>query len=314
LASALQGVRFPTTVVARIDEASVVPGETAVEVLGIDPGTFSAAAFWDPRFAPDTLDDLLGRLSASGGLRVPAVVAGGDLTGDLTLRISGSLAPVHVVARAGAFPGAGSSGRPLVVVDAATLVRVAPGTAILADRGRQVWAKGDPATILPALRQRGVPVSAALSANEVERTPGFLAISWTFSFLQALGIVAAMVALIGLVLYLQSRQQSRDVGYALSTRMGLTRRAHRRSVAMELGGMLLAAFVIGSGLAAAATRLLYRKLDVLPAQAPAPVYRLPVTLLGGVALVLLLAALIGAAAVQRRASHANAAEVMRLAA
>jgi putative ABC transport system permease protein len=199
-------------------------------------------------------------------------------------------------------------------VDASTLARIAPQTSVLAERGRQIWAKGTPADILPVLRERGVPVSDAVTAKAVERTPAFLAVSWTFGFLQGLGVVAAMVALIGLVLYLQSRQQSREVGYALSTRMGLTGRAHRRSVAMELGGMLLAAFVIGSGLAATATLLMYRKLDVLPAQPPPPLFRVPVTMFGGIAAVLILAAVAGAAAVQRRARRSNPAEVMRLAA
>jgi putative ABC transport system permease protein len=125
--------------------------------------------------------------------------------------------------------------------------------------------------------------------------------------------VAGFVALIGLTLYLQAQQQSREVAYALSARMGLSARSHRSSVALELGGMLLASFVLGSALAAMATRLVYRRLDVFPAQPPAPVYRIPLTTLGLVAVALALAALGGAWAVQRRASRANVAEVLRLA-
>jgi putative ABC transport system permease protein len=126
--------------------------------------------------------------------------------------------------------------------------------------------------------------------------------------------VAGSVALIGLVLYLQSSQQSREVAYALSRRMGLSKGTHRRSVAAELAGMLLGAFVIGTALAAVATRLIYRKLDLLPSLPPAPVYRIPFAILGAIAGASVLTAMIGAFAVQRRAQRANVAEVLRLAA
>jgi putative ABC transport system permease protein len=122
------------------------------------------------------------------------------------------------------------------------------------------------------------------------------------------------VALIGLVLYLQSRQQSREIAYALARRMGMSRGTHRRSVAVELTGMLLGAFVVGTVLAAAATRLIYRKLDLIPSLPPAPMYRIPVVALGEIALAAVVTAVVGAFAVQRRAQRANVAEVLRLAA
>ena len=67
-------------------------------------------------------------------------------------------------------------------------------------------------------------------------------------------------------------------------------------------------------LAAVATRLIYRKLDLLPSLPPAPVYRIPVAILGAIAGAAVLTAVIGAFAVQRRAQRANVAEVLRLAA
>ena len=43
-------------------------------------------------------------------------------------------------------------------------------------------------------------------------------------------------------MYLEARQRSREVSYALARRMGLARRAHRRSIALELGAILLVSF------------------------------------------------------------------------
>jgi putative ABC transport system permease protein len=304
---------FPTTLVAEIDQSSVEPSERPVQVLAIDPRTFAAAAFWDPRFSGTPLAELLQGLQTNG-VRMPAVAAGfaPPSSGDLILRLQGGDAPIHVVGTAASFPGM-RAGRGTVVVDRATLLRAVPSVNGLTKNSVRLWAKGDPSTILSALRAKGVPVAGAATAERLGRTPAFLAVTWTFSFLEALGIVAALVALVGLILYLQSRQLSREVSYALSRRMGLSPRSHRWSMVLELGGMLLGAFVVGALLAAAAARLVYRKLDLLPTRPPAPIYELPLPVLGLIVLVLGLAAVVGAAAAQRRAARANVAEVMRLA-
>jgi len=199
------------------------------------------------------------------------------------------------------------------VVDRATLARAVPSVEGLTAKTTRLWAKGDPSMILAALRREQIPTAGATTAEQLQRTPAFLAVTWTFSFLEALGIVAALVALVGLILYLQSRQLSREVSYALSRRMGLSARSHRWSMVLELGGMLLGAFVVGSLLAAAAARLVYRKLDLLPTRPPAPIYRLPLPVFGIIVLALAMTAVIGASAAQRRAGRANVAEVMRLA-
>jgi putative ABC transport system permease protein len=302
--------------VGRIGQAGVLtggPAEQAVDLLVIDPTTFSGAAFWDGHFSGTALPEILDRLSRTTTLRLPAVGVGLNLGDRAVLRLTGTNVPVASVATGTAFPGM-REGRPLVVVARSTLLRAAPGAAAAIKGGREVWAAGDPTTALAALRRAGIPTASAVTAERLTRTPAFLAVSWTFSFLEALGLVAGLVVLVGLVLYLQSRQESRDVAYALARRMGLSAGSHRRSVAMELAGMLLGAFVVGAGLAAAATRLIYRKLDLLPGQPPAPLYRIPASALGGIALALALVAVVGAAAVQRRADRANVGEVMRLAA
>ena len=176
----------------------------------------------------------------------------------------------------------------------------------------ELWAKGDPAAVLPACTTTGIR-RARHHADAVRQTPGFLSLSWVFGFLEALGVLAGLVALVALVLYLQARQRSREVSYALSRRMGLRKRSNFLSVAIELTGMLVASFVIGAGLAVGAAFLLYRKADPMPEIPPDPLLRLPVGLFLVTLGVLVLAALFAAWRVQRSAEHANVAEVMRLA-
>ena len=147
----------------------------------------------------------------------------------------------------------------------------------------------------------------------MRETPGFLALSWVFGFLEALGVLAGLVSLVALVLYLQARQRSREVSYALSRRMGMRKRSNFLSVAIELSGMLLASFAIGAGLAVAAAFLLYRKADPMPEIPPDPLLRLPVGMFLVTLGVLAIAAIVAAWRVQRSAERANVAEVMRLA-
>jgi putative ABC transport system permease protein len=145
------------------------------------------------------------------------------------------------------------------------------------------------------------------------RTPAFLAVSWTFSMLQALGVLAGLVALAGLVLYLQARQRGRLVAYALARRMGLSRGAHLRSVALELVAMLLFGFALGTALALATAALVHRRLDPMPEIPPGLRLQLPGAVLGLTLLGVAVAALAGALLVQRGADRAKVAEVMRLA-
>ena len=156
-------------------------------------------------------------------------------------------------------------------------------------------------------------VSAAQLEAMAKRSPAFVAVSWTFLLLQALGVLAGLVALAGLVLYVQARQRGYVVANALSRRMGLSRAAHRRSVALELAGMLLFAFTLGGALALLASALVYRRLDPMPEIPPPLSLYLPGTMLVGTLLTVALAAWAGAWLVQRGADRANVAEAMRLA-
>lgn len=298
------------TTVVRMPVATI-PGES-VDVMAIDPETFALGAFWDEGFSDTPLPELLERLRTGGSDPLPVLVAGGTLPPDPTLSLIGTDVPARVVGEVGAFPGMGSS-FPLVVAGAEQL-ELALGSSLLNFDGvYQVWLKGDPGPVAAALREQAIVPDLVLTVAEVRDTPRFTALSWIFRFLQALGIVVGGVALVSLLLYLQARQGAREVSYALARRMGLSPRAHRWSVTMEVAAMLGSAFALGGGLAALAVLLIHRKVEFMPGLPPPPLFRLPPALYGLVAAIMVVAAWAGAHIVQRRADRANVAEVMRLA-
>jgi putative ABC transport system permease protein len=300
------------TVVRRFDQLTLPPGDQPVTMIAVDPATFRAGAFWDDSFADASLGAMLRRLENPRPGRVGAILAGPALMADApSVEIGPTRLPLEVVATAAAFPGMTSADRSLLVVSAARLDAVA-GRMHFGWR-TEIWARDDPEMALATLRRVGLAPETVSTAADVMRTPAFLAVSWTFRLLSALGALAGAVALVGLVLYAQARQRDRVVAYALTRRMGLSRGAHRRSVLWELAGLLLFALVLGAGLALVASLAVYRRLDPLPELPPTPQLQLPGVLLGATLLGVLLAALAGAFLVQRAADRANVAEVMRLA-
>jgi putative ABC transport system permease protein len=300
------------TVVRRFEQVTLPLGDQPVTLIAVDPATFRTGAFWDDSFAEASLGAMLRRLESPRPGRVGAILAGPALMADApSVDVGPTRLPLEVVATAAAFPGMTSADRSLLVVSASRLEAVAGRM----DSGwrTEIWARDDPEMALAALRRVGLAPETVTTAADVMRTPAFLAVSWTFRLLSALGGLAGAVALAGLVLYAQARQRDRVVAYALTRRMGLSRGAHRRSVLWELAGLLLFALVLGASLAVVASLAVYRRLDPLPELPPTPQLQLPGVLLGATLLGVLLAALAGAFLVQRAADRADVAEVMRLA-
>jgi putative ABC transport system permease protein len=303
------------TAVLRVIGQQAEPAGTTVDLLAIDPETFARQAFWDPRFATSSLSSLLAALDRSTPGRLPVIVAGGGVPGGSTLSLFEAPVPIQVVGRAGTFPGTRGK-RPLLIVREPDL-RAAANRAGVSLTGlsvrRELWSNTDPAPLLTELRSANVAAGRVVTATQVESAPSFLALSWTFQFLAALGLLAGLLSLVSLLLYLQARQRTEEVAYVLGRRMGLTRRAHRRSIAFELSGMLLCALAIGGCLAGLAALLVYRRLDPLPALPPGPLLRLPLGLLAATAVALVTAAWGGSWLVQRQADRTNVGELMRLA-
>jgi len=128
-----------------------------------------------------------------------------------------------------------------------------------------------------------------------------VSVTWTSGYLQALAGFVGLVAVGGLLLYLETRQRSRVASYALARRMGLRRGTHLRSLMGELIVLLGLAFALGAALAYAAVQSVYRLLDVDPNRAPPPLLTIPILCIvltaAATMLVAVLAATIGTRAV-----------------
>jgi putative ABC transport system permease protein len=298
---------FEWTPVEVVPAVQVDPAGPQVDVLAIDPDSFAKAAAWIGAFSgpPKALASLAGDQGGS----VPAILVGTSLPPKPTLAMSGTEVPLRPVASMDVFPGVPRN-RPTLVVARTRLEAEGPDLAGF-DRSFQLWARGDPTVILRAFKREGFDPTFFVTAAAQRDSPGFLALSWTFGLLQTFGALAGILSVLGAVLYLQARQQQRDVMYALARRMGLGRREHRRSIALELGGMLLAAYVIGAGFATAAAFIVHGKVDPLPNLPPGPLFRFPITVLAVVAASIVVLAWAGAMRVQRRADHANVGELLR---
>jgi putative ABC transport system permease protein len=312
---------FPGTLVARFGDGDIQPGDLAVDTLAIDPDSFIRTAFFDSSFASESLDELVGRLEEYDGERLTVIVVGHqEAIPDGSVYVTPRFdVAIEVVGTASAWPTL-EEDRPLVVTrnDALFAASAAAGSsiseAIIAEF--ELWGETTPDSLVDGARANDMIIhgESVRSSEEVLDTPAFLALRWTFSYLRALGIMAGAIALAGLLLYLQTRQQAREVSYALARRMGLSRSAHRRAVALELGGMLAISLAIGSVLALASAWLIHSRLDPLPGVPPDPLFDVPSQLLTVLVPVIAVAALAGAWRVQRRADTAKVGEVLRYAA
>jgi hypothetical protein len=114
-------------------------------------------------------------------------------------------------------------------------------------------------------------------------------------------------------MYLQARQRSQVVSYALSTRMGMKHGQHRRALVVELGAMLALAFAVGAALAIVAAGFTVPRLDPLGTIPPGPLLVLPLVLFAVSAITAAVLTWIGAGATNRAARAVDLGEVMRVA-
>ncbi|CAN5753367.1 hypothetical protein BH18ACT15_BH18ACT15_06080 [soil metagenome] len=310
-----QSLPYPSTIVAKLDDVRLAPGDfVATDILAIDPRTFASAAYWDGSFAAHPLSELLALLEApETGRRLPVIVVGRGFPTGGTLDFESFRIPVTEVASAQAWPGLTSVRPLLVTTERALNASFDAAGANRAAASYELWLEGDSQGILKALAASPEGSGPVVTADEVRATPALLALRWTLGFLQALGLFAGLVALVGVLLYLQARQRAREMSYVLSRRMGLRRREQRGALRLELAGLLLPSFALAFAFAALATQLVYRRLDPIPTQPPASLFVFPDRLLGFTAIVMLALVLLSAWTMERSAARTDVAELMRLA-
>ncbi|MEO8323124.1 MAG: ABC transporter permease [Actinomycetota bacterium] len=307
---------FPATIVEELDLVEFSGTGQGVTILAVEPDSLAHAAFWSDDFSSSSLSRLMTEIAQPGDDALPILVVGDDNDyAEEGLELYDTHVPVDVIDEPMAFPGM-STLEPTVIVDAGALeasFEKFHGEITSAPRTDLIWAKGDADEISRALGRTSLSFGLERSAELSKATPSFLAVSWTFGFLQALGAIVGMVVLAGMLLYLQSRQRAGIVSFALARRMGLKPSSYRLSVLLELFVLLGSALVIGIVLSLVAARIIYTRFDLFPALPPAPLWRVPLVVFGATVVVLAIAAWVGAWRVQKTAQRAKVSEVLRLA-
>jgi putative ABC transport system permease protein len=302
----------PATFVRRINNLEMTNG-VRFTMLGVDRTTFESAAFWDDSFADRPLAELLAQLEPEQG-PLPVIVAAGDSVEEAPQIDLSADIPLNPVARIRAFPGL-PAGEPLVIADLEALRETFSQAASSASAASEdlIWAKGDPQVVLQDAVETGISFGLTQSTDQVLARPTLASVTWAFDLLRALGVAAGVIALLAVLLYMQARQRSTVVAYAMARRMGLGRFQHAVSLAIELAALLAVAAVAGTLLAVGVARLLFDHIDLLPTIPPDPLLRVPGTVVIAIFGLGVLAAIAGALFVQRGADRARIAEVLRLA-
>ncbi|MGY5883791.1 hypothetical protein [Modestobacter lacusdianchii] len=307
---AVPGVERIGTFVVRY-EGDVVDAEgdrVDVQVLAVDPDTFAGTAFWDDSFADASLPDLMAALQGPEvDGRVPVVTQGVPL-GDPELRLGSTRLAAEVVAQARVLPGRRTVD-PMVLVAADRVPAIDRNAG--SNRQSEVWTNGPLAPAVEALVDAGGLPGRQITPAVVLNTANFLGITWTFGYLSALAVFVGVIAVGGLLLYLEARSRTRVAGYVMARRLGLTRAAHLRSLLVELIGVAVAGVLLGGVLAAGAVALVYRRLDVDRVRPPTPLLDVPWPALALSAVVVLVVAGLAALYAQRAADRADPATVLR---
>jgi FtsX-like permease family len=299
-----------STVVVKVERASL-NGEI-VDLLAIDHATFPRGAFWESSYASQPLQEILDTLSDEDtGGRIPAYSTNGSLdSGNLTSG-AGDV-DVEIVGSLDSFPGARGS-RPLVIVDRRRFVEAVGQEGERVPGARYLMWTMDRSSdeIESQMAAAGIGYSYTIEAATTLDQLKFRAIVWTFDFLEIFAALGGLIALGGVLLYVDTRQRQRNLSYALARRMGLRRSEHLMAGFFEIGGLSIMGVAAGLIAAQIGARSLYRILDAVPGTPPGPrwVGALDLTVLAFVA-----AALIGGLAAlmaQRTADNSDTSELLR---
>jgi putative ABC transport system permease protein len=312
LVRVLKPFRFPVAVVQIDDSYTVFPSGERVDVIAGDPRALERTIRWGDGWSDDPRK-LLPKVARYRGPGLAAIATPGSPKADAILT-QGARIPIHVVGHA-PLPGS-SAGRPALLVSRAALHRAARDAKILDPpplATGYLWAKGDPHTILPVLDTSALAPAYLTTLSHIYDDASVGAAKRSYRYVKVIGGAAAVLALMALLLYLQARQRAQLIASALVARMGLSRSRDAGALALEAGGIVLLAGVVGAAVATAAASPIARHVDALPVYAPSPVLIVPWTTLAlGLTGAVSAGALLGALAVAI-AARSDVAEALRVA-
>jgi putative ABC transport system permease protein len=176
---------------------------------------------------------------------------------------------------------------------------------------RVVWTSASEDEVRRVAATDNRPIVYLVTSEQITDSSPALPIVWTFSFVQALGVMVGVLAIVALVAYVDGRQRARSVATALLARMGLSARRHWRSLVAELASLAVVAVVLGAVFGWIAVTAVHAHLDPIPDRFPSPLLRFPVVAVVGVAALAAATVLAGSTLAQRAAADVNLGEALR---
>jgi putative ABC transport system permease protein len=270
---------FPMTFATYSNGAATIgSGEGSVEadLLTVDPKTLPAAIHWRSAWGPNPAS-LMHTLASAPALPLPVIVTD-DVDANLrSIMIQGTRYPIRIVGHVHAFPGMTTN--PLFVTSTAKLNGASRDlkmtNPLISISRNYIWAKGQPAALVKALQAPGLDIAYVTSIDALAKDPQILLATRTYSYVRTVALAAALIALAGLVLYLQARGQSQRIASAMARRMGLSAGSETLSLFLELSAILLLSALVGVAIAASVAAPVVRHVDLLPDYSPSSILALP---------------------------------------
>jgi putative ABC transport system permease protein len=161
------------------------------------------------------------------------------------------------------------------------------------------------------MAQAGINYAFTVNADTTLDQLKFAAVVWTFDFLEIYAALAGLIAIGGVLLYVDTRQRQRNLSYALARRMGLRRSEHMQAGFMELASLTLLGALAGIFAARVAAGSLYTVLDAVPETPPGPRWVGAIDLSLFAVVIALGVAAVAAILAQRTADNADTSELLR---
>jgi hypothetical protein len=237
-----------------------------------------------------------------------------DLARAQSLVIDGRRVPLRTLAVVHAFPLM-AEGIPLAITSFSALHDFEQRTQLYQSLGvLQTYAlgKGTPLEVARALSSLE-PAFPPQTTDTFLRDPDVVLATRTFRFMRLIAVGSGILALLGLLLYLQARQRSQAIASALAHRMGFRRLAETLSLTLELCAILGFAGLLGGGVAIAAAAPIVHRIDPLPVDPPSPLFTVPVTEIVVVAAALVAFAFVAGTLTSWLARRTDIAEALRVA-
>jgi len=305
---------YPITKIEYTNQGVYVDNENNPgDLMAIDPSTLVSTLHWQSDWGtnPAALVKALGSAPASP---LPVILANGA-TRMRTLILNDVRYPVDVVGSVRTFPEAVPD-QPLVITSFSALNAAATRANTIDPLDvpfSYLWVKGPPSAAAAALTASPVHPYYVTTVDTFLRDPNVVLATRTYGFMRTVAIASAVLVLIGVLLYLQTRQRSQVIASALTRRMGLSRGTETLSLCLELAGILAFAAIVGGAIALAAAAPIVRHLDPLPLDPPAPIFVFPVTAVLVIAAALCVFTLVAGAVTSWLARRTNISEAIRVA-